>query len=63
MKNRLMVDAEVTLKFIIPNVCFQDEIDDDGLENLVRDRINEEGFVNFLFDDSDCIILNVKPIS
>jgi hypothetical protein len=57
------LDAEITVKFIIEDVCDNGEVDDDFfcLEDYVQDKINESGFSQFLDDlDSTYEITNVR---
>jgi len=59
------MDAEVTVKFIINNICDNEDANDDFfcLEDLVTDAVNEEGFTAFLDDlDSTYEITEVKKI-
>jgi hypothetical protein len=46
------VDAEVTIKFVIEDICDLDDIDPDcdDFESLVQDRIMEEGLYSLLED-------------
>lgn len=46
------VDAEVTIKFVIEDICNLDDIDPDcdDFESLVQDRIMEEGLYSLLED-------------
>jgi len=57
------MDAEVTVKFIVEDVCDSSDADDDFfcLEDYVEDRINETGFSQFLDDlDSTYEIMEVR---
>jgi hypothetical protein len=60
------IDAEVTIKFVIEDVCDLDDIDPDcdDFESLVRDRIMDEGLSTILESDmlEDYEIIDVKKI-
>jgi hypothetical protein len=59
------MDAEVTVKFIIPDICDIEDFDDDcfSLYDAVVDKLNEEGYYEYLETlDNDSEIVDVKRI-
>jgi hypothetical protein len=60
------VDAEVTIKFVIEDICNTDDIDldCDDFEDMVRDRITQEGLYGLLESnlEDDYEIVEVKKI-
>jgi hypothetical protein len=59
----MKVDAEVTIKFILPNICDSEELDDmTSFEDLIKDRIEDDGLYDVLVDEADYEITDFKPI-
>lgn len=60
------IDAEVTIKFVIQDICDLDDIDPecDDFESLVQDKIMEEGLYSLLESDmlEDYEIVDIKKI-
>jgi hypothetical protein len=60
------IDAEVTIKFIIEDVCDLEDIDSDcdDFEAIVQDRIMDEGLYSLLEADAsdDYEIVDIKKI-
>lgn len=63
-KAPLMVDIEVTIKFLIPNGCYYSDIEgqEENLYEIVENALNEEGIQTYIKDDSDFYIDSVKAI-
>jgi hypothetical protein len=59
----LMVDAEVTIKFVIPNFCFYSDIEGDekNLLELVQQELEENGVGSFVTDE-DFFLVDVKIV-
>jgi hypothetical protein len=58
-----MVDAEVTITFIVSNVCEENDLDDlSCFWDMVTDRIEEDGLHELLVEDDDYQIIDIVPI-
>ena len=59
----LMVDAEVTIKFVIPDFCWYSDIegDENNLIQLVQQMLEEEGVGSFV-DGEDFFLVGAKII-
>jgi hypothetical protein len=59
----MQVDAEITIKFIVPDICDSEELDDcTSFEDLVKDAIDENGLFDLLVEDGDYEITEIKQI-
>lgn len=59
----MQVDAEITIKFIIPDICDSSELDDlTSFEDMVYDTIEEDGLFDLLVDTDDYEITEIKQI-
>jgi hypothetical protein len=63
-KDPLMVDAEVTIRFVLPNFCWYSDIEgnEQQLKELVEQELQENGFLNFTFEDTDFELVDAKII-
>jgi len=59
------IDAEVTIKFVIPDICESDYNDDEDMcfEDMVREKIDWEGLYSFVDEDEESFsVVEVKKI-
>lgn len=58
-----MIDAEVTVKFVISDICNEDDIDDTfSFDDAVKDVIESEGLYSLILYSDDYEITEIKPI-
>lgn len=62
-KQELMLDVEVTIKFVMPDFCYNSDIDGDpkNLESMVADTLSMDGVAEHIKDE-EFFIVDVKPI-
>jgi hypothetical protein len=56
------VDAEVTIKFIISDVCTEEDLEDGSLQEMVEDAISSDGLYELFVESEEYQVVDVKPI-
>ena len=59
----MKVDAEVTIKFILQDVCNSEDLDDmTSFEDMILDKFEEGDLVDLLVEEGDYEITEIKSI-
>lgn len=60
----LLLDVEVTVRFLIPEFCYNSDVegDEDQLRALVQQELEERGEEYINWYDNEFLLVSVKPI-
>jgi len=57
-----MIDAEVTIKFVVDDICEDEDMEDACLLDLVQEIIDDQGLWELIVDEDNFEVIDAKRI-